>query len=706
MASRGDDSDLEDLIAKSPGKAGGRSRGRVEIEGGGGGPSMNPCGLVTGACRLCLYTFPRLCKCALVLAAMGGFTFLLNTVFNPTKQVHQFGADYSAITSAYDLSLSKVHHWCIRGDNDSCKCEDPLEPVPRAEFKSWNAAHKANVADVNLYRAVFGEKPSLIDAETGKARPPIDVAFLGESVVEAMDGRWLGKKVVKAIARGAGGAGEGPEKRGPPDIGKVFERLFQKRKGGPVEGVALGVAGDTTANVLWRLQHDEMPYDFNPQVWWLVLGMNDLTRMQCSEEIVVLGILRVVEEIRLKKPDAKIVINSLLPMVNYQAMAQPTMVDFADFRKNRDNSMWEGMEIDKAVKNFVGNRPQPPRPEGRMLRILRRNKIERKKSKKERRKRGKAGKDDEKVTEGPALQEALERRKKILEKRDKRVRDKVFKDNEKFHPKKPISPFLPMIKKKVLPPVWPSVHLINDKLREFCQKHDGITFFDATPIFSRNEGGGRHRLQSELISPRGHPSAMGFAVWEGQIMGRLHHLLQERPKKPVIAPAMDEEDDELDMDMDSEVEEDPEVEELEPMREVSGDVDEGEDVGSADADEDGSGDEQQSDGKEGEEPEEVKQPSRSEPASEEDEVEEEKPVVKKKVATKKKIEVEADDEEDESEEEEKPVVKKTKKKILIEEDEEESEEEAKPTVTKKVATKKRKEESEPEEEDDDEEDEE
>ena len=78
-----------------------------------------------------------------------------------------------------------------------------------------------------------------------------------------------------------------------------------------------------TANVLWRILHDEMPHDFNPKVWWLVLGMNDLTRMQCSEEIVVLGILRVVEEILLRKPDAKIVINSLLPMVNYQDMDQP-----------------------------------------------------------------------------------------------------------------------------------------------------------------------------------------------------------------------------------------------------------------------------------------------------------------------------------------------------------------------------------------------
>jgi hypothetical protein len=37
-----------------------------------------------------------------------------------------------------------------------------------------------------------------------------------------------------------------------------------------------------------------MPASFNPKIWWLELGMNDLGRTQCSEEVVILGILRVV----------------------------------------------------------------------------------------------------------------------------------------------------------------------------------------------------------------------------------------------------------------------------------------------------------------------------------------------------------------------------------------------------------------------------
>jgi hypothetical protein len=225
----GDDSDLEDLIAKPR-----RSKASVEIDSA----ASSPLGCIGGFFSLCCYSCPRLSKCALILVVLGFVGYLSNTLLNPTKTMGIMGVDYSAIKNHYDLSLSKVDHWCIRGDNDSCRCEDPLEATPRSEFKAWTAAHKANVADVSLYRAILGSAPTEIEFATGKPRPPIDVAFLGESVVEAMDGRWLGKKIVRAT-----GEKEGQEGK-KPDIGKVFERFFRKEKGGPLEGVALGIAGD------------------------------------------------------------------------------------------------------------------------------------------------------------------------------------------------------------------------------------------------------------------------------------------------------------------------------------------------------------------------------------------------------------------------------------------------------------------------------
>ena len=351
--------------------------------------------------------------------------------------------------------------------------------------------------------------------------------------------------------------------------------------------------------------------------------MNDLTRMQCSEEIVVLGILRIVEEIRLRKPDAHIVINSLPPMVNFQRNGneQPKMADFADFRRDKGDAMRENMEVDKAVKRFFGDkgpdkggnrddggaagRQGGPKEHGfikdqgkygnggkKKFRNLRDNGSDRKKRNNKKMTKKERIKEEDNADRGPALEKALERRKKMLELRDKHLKNKVFKDNEKYHPKKPISPFLPMIKKRTLPPVWPAVHLVNDKLREFCQKHDLITFFDATPIFATQEGPGRHKLASELISPRGHPSELGFAAWEGNIMGRLHHLLMEKKEKPVVLPVANDDDDQV-------TEEDPEVEQISFMKTK----DSAEEAVEDDGDEEevvkkGTGEEEQSEGKE------------------------------------------------------------------------------------------------------------
>ena len=76
----------------------------------------------------------------------------------------------------------------------------------------------------------------------------------------------------------------------------------------------MGIAGDTAPNLLWRLMNGEMPYGLNPKVWWVGIGINDLSMKGCSEEVVLLGILRVVEEIQNSHKDAYIVINSLLPV--------------------------------------------------------------------------------------------------------------------------------------------------------------------------------------------------------------------------------------------------------------------------------------------------------------------------------------------------------------------------------------------------------
>mmetsp|Transcript_7030 Transcript_7030/g.13253 ORF Transcript_7030/g.13253 Transcript_7030/m.13253 type:complete len:467 (-) Transcript_7030:137-1537(-) len=100
--------------------------------------------------------------------------------------------------------------------------------------------------------------------------------------------------------------------------------------GGQLDGLALGIAGDKSPNLLWRLQNGELPEMLTAKVFWVLIGTNDFLKPvavavaeeggqnvvavdQCSEEVVFMGIRRVVEEIMIRKPKSMIVVNGLLP---------------------------------------------------------------------------------------------------------------------------------------------------------------------------------------------------------------------------------------------------------------------------------------------------------------------------------------------------------------------------------------------------------
>lgn len=63
-----------------------------------------------------------------------------------------------------------------------------------------------------------------------KAQNP-DIAFVGSSVVEEMDGRWFGDARDDQLA----------------SLEKIFKKNFNRQEGGTLEGVALGIAGDTVS---------------------------------------------------------------------------------------------------------------------------------------------------------------------------------------------------------------------------------------------------------------------------------------------------------------------------------------------------------------------------------------------------------------------------------------------------------------------------
>jgi len=276
-----------------------------------------------------------------------------------------------------------------------------------------------------------------------------DIAFLGASVVEEMDGRWFGNTRDEDLNR----------------LEKLFNQNFKKEEGAELDAVALGIAGDTSPSVLWRLLNGEMPSEFNPKIWWLELGMNDLGRTRCSEEVIILGVLRVVEEIVNKKPNANIVINSLLPMAEFRGGFEPNKWDFKD----------------SFFKSIIA--------------------------------------EDSKGNERRRLQEQTSRELRWfgIFGGDKSVKMSTDQTKQKK--------FKTLTRQKRKIPLFTSIYAINAVLRKFASKHDNVYFFDATNIFAEREE--RYwNLKTDMISTRGHPSFEGYKNWEKAVIEKAKSILQ------------------------------------------------------------------------------------------------------------------------------------------------------------------------------------
>ena len=121
-----------------------------------------------------------------------------------------------------------------------------------------------------------------------------DLVVYGDETTEEWNGLWYNK----------------PSPNGK-EISRYWNSTFTGDGGGQFEGLALGIAGDSAPNLIWRLQHGELVN--NAKVYWILVGMNDLDKGGCSEEAVTFGILRAAEEISYHNPESVVVIQGILP---------------------------------------------------------------------------------------------------------------------------------------------------------------------------------------------------------------------------------------------------------------------------------------------------------------------------------------------------------------------------------------------------------
>lgn len=191
--------------------------------------------------------------------------------------------DYTDMENELRGIIDTLPEWCFKlSENNTCPCEDPLTPRPRFERDNWLETHELNKG---LIHECIENNSNILD-----------VVFFGDSITEEWNGRWHGKQLDQLN-----------------NTNDVFKKKFKKKEGGQIEGLALGIAGDTAMNLLWRLQHGELPKKLKSKVFWVTIGTNDFLKHKCDENVLFIGIKRVVEEISLRKPESTIVLNGVLP---------------------------------------------------------------------------------------------------------------------------------------------------------------------------------------------------------------------------------------------------------------------------------------------------------------------------------------------------------------------------------------------------------
>jgi len=197
--------------------------------------------------------------------------------------------DYSTIKSVSDLSVDGVRQ--CAGNTQKCKCpSDTTLPSHRIGHRQWSAATHNNKDFAR---------------EAAKKEYPPDVVFYGDGIIEGWRGTALGNHNGRRIG-----------------VPEVFDKLFNRKNGAKYQGLPLGVAGDTTTNLLYRLQNGELPpslLESHPKVIWVLIASDDLFTNYCSAEMTLIGILRIILEIKQRIEEygstnaTSIVIDAILP---------------------------------------------------------------------------------------------------------------------------------------------------------------------------------------------------------------------------------------------------------------------------------------------------------------------------------------------------------------------------------------------------------
>jgi lysophospholipase L1-like esterase len=150
-------------------------------------------------------------------------------------------------------------------------------PISRMDLPWWRVRHEAKLKEL--------------------ARVHPELIFLGDSITQD----W--------------------ERSGPADwqdFAPIWNRFYGDRN-----AVNLGFIGDTTASLLWRIRNGEVA-GIAPKVAVVLIGANNLGRVHWSAEQTVAGIDAIVDELRHRLPETKVLLLSVLPSERSPWVTQTT----------------------------------------------------------------------------------------------------------------------------------------------------------------------------------------------------------------------------------------------------------------------------------------------------------------------------------------------------------------------------------------------
>ena len=122
-------------------------------------------------------------------------------------------------------------------------------------------------------------RQSLVLQRAKEAPGDYDIEFIGDSITQGWEG--AGKN--------------------------VWQEYYGKRK-----VINFGVGGDRTEHVLWRFEHGQLD-GIKPRVAVVMIGTNNSNNQDNTEAEILAGVTAIVEQIRARQPDTKILLLGIFP---------------------------------------------------------------------------------------------------------------------------------------------------------------------------------------------------------------------------------------------------------------------------------------------------------------------------------------------------------------------------------------------------------